>query len=151
MQRAAELPREQRIISKFHQKTLLESEFKINITDRSMTRIRRKSGTRTAVDNATAHEEGVQWLKDRGVNFIEWGPNSSDCNPVEEIWEQVRTRVAQELVGKERPDRDTLIALYRRHYTAFTANVDFTPYVDTMPSRLENLLANQGGNLDRNY
>jgi transposase len=110
-----------------------------------------KKGIHTiAMDNAKTHPEGVAFLKEHGVNLLDWPSGSPDLNPIEEVWSMIDLEVARKYAGKLRPDKETLIKEHQQMFATLAVE-KFTACVETMPDRLKQLVAAKGGQLKKNY
>jgi transposase len=103
-----------------------------------------------AVDNATVHKEGIDWLKSKGVAVLEWPASSPDMNPIEEMWAILDRQVAKKYAGQRRPDKETLVRCYQDEFEEIPVE-EFVKCVESMPRRIAQLIAAQGGQLKGGY
>ena len=50
-------------------------------------------------DNAPCHKSAktMEWLREQGIQLIDWPPGSPDLNPIEEIWQVMKRRLEEEM------------------------------------------------------
>jgi transposase len=113
-------------------------------------KFRNKGIHHIAVDNASVHTEGIDWLKEKGVAVLEWPASSPDMNPIEEIWDMLDQEVARKYAGKPRPGKEELVKAYQEGFLALAVS-KFEKCVESMPKRIAQLIAAQGGQLKGGY
>jgi len=94
-------------------------------------------------DNARAHTAHAtqDWLDSKGITVLEWPANSPDLNPTENVFGALARRV---YAGSRQ--FGTVAALKEAILEAW-ADIDFDelePYIDSMPDRMEAVIASHG-------
>jgi hypothetical protein len=94
-------------------------------------------------DNARAHtaHATLDWLDGKGITVLDWPANSPDLNPTENVFDALARRV---YAGNRQ--FGTVAALKEAIVEAW-ADIDFDelePYIDSMPDRMEAVIASQG-------
>ena len=95
-------------------------------------------------DNATAHvsKKVTAFLKGHRVAVLQWPPLSPDLSPIENIWARLKRDVRAH-------SAQALPQLERRAKQAWRSIVNspaiLQPLFDSMPARLDAVLANGGG------
>ncbi len=94
-------------------------------------------------DNARAHtaHATLDWLDGKGITVLDWPANSPDLNPTENVFGALARRV---YAGNSQ--FGTVAALKEAIVEAW-ADIDFDelePYIDSMPDRMEAVIASQG-------
>ena len=94
-------------------------------------------------DNARPHmaKVSLKWLKDHGVECLEWPPNSPDLSPIENLWAELKRRL-----GKYEHPPGGMIELWDRVQTIWD---DFgqgycQKLIESMPRRMTMLLERRG-------
>jgi transposase len=103
-----------------------------------------------AMDNAKTHPEGVAFLKDHGVEILDWPSASPDMNPIEEVWSLIDLEVARKYAGKPRPTKEKLVEEHQVMFASIAVE-KFKHCVETMPERVKQLIEAKGGQLKKNY
>lgn len=80
-----------------------------------------------------------QWFKDHNINLLEWPAQSPDLNPIENLWNVVKTSIR----GKCPTNRDTLWQLIQASWNAIPVSV-CQNLIDSMPRRCRAVLDNKG-------
>ena len=90
-------------------------------------------------DNAPAHRPVTTWLKDQGVDVMNWPPYSPDLNPIENLWGHLKMTVDADVFTDPEDLEASVID--------FWDNLD-DDYVDSLvlsfKSRLEKLIEMDG-------
>jgi transposase len=96
-------------------------------------------------DNAPAHRARIvqQYFAEHRIRLLPWPPYSPDLNPIENVWGYITQNVSRSHVST--PDQ-----LWRRvqQFWAAISAEQCRHYIDSMPTRLEQVRLRKGGNTD---
>lgn len=95
-------------------------------------------------DNAKPHaaHETLDWLDSKGIEVLDWPAKSPDLNPLENLWGALARRV---YAGNR---QFGTAAELREAISEAWADIDFDelePYIESMPDRIEAVIASHGG------
>ena len=103
-------------------------------------------------DGAGVHKrkELVAWLKEKGYNILEWPPYSSDLNPIEHVWAELKKLVYQlhpELYTAEGPEDVIMEKIKSAVYKAWKQISDKFLYslIDSMHKQVKVVRKARGG------
>jgi transposase len=93
-------------------------------------------------DSAPCHsaKRSMQWLKDEGVEVLDWPGNSPDLNPIENLWSRLKR-----LVSARKPSNRTelITAIINAWFRVITTE-QLGQLVDSMPRRCEAVIKAKG-------
>lgn len=94
-------------------------------------------------DNARPHQAKIclKWLKDTGIECLEWPANSPDLNPIETLWAKLKRRL-----GEYKHPAGGMLELWEWVQTVWDS---FTPeycqkLIRNMPKRMAMVLERKG-------
>lgn len=93
-------------------------------------------------DNAPCHRSAKvrQWLTENNVERMEWGPQSPDLNPIENLWQQVAR-----YISKNKPKTKVqLIEEVIKAWHQTVSNDLLKSLVESMPKRCRLVIASKG-------
>jgi len=95
-------------------------------------------------DNDPKHtwKKAQEWFKNHGFTLLQWPAQSSDLNPIENLWEHIKRRL-----GEYKTPPSGMLELWER----VEAEWDKIPpevcqnLIESMPRRIETVLKTKGG------
>ena len=93
-------------------------------------------------DNAPCHTARIvkQWFNEQGMEVMKWPAQSPDLNPIENLWDQIATKVA-----KGHPSNNTqLLTALKAAWNALP-DEHLKTLFDSMSRRCEAVIAAKGG------
>lgn len=93
-------------------------------------------------DSAPCHvaKRSMQWLKNEGVEVLDWPGNSPDLNPIENLWSRLKR-----IVGAKKPsNRTELIEAILNAWFRVITPEQLEQLVDSMPRRCEAVIKAKG-------
>lgn len=95
-------------------------------------------------DGASPHRAGLtrQWKDHLGIPTLVWPPSSPDLNPIENIWGLLKQRINRRIPQPH--TKEALRAAVLDEWDKITVE-EIQHYVDTMPRRIQEVLAVDGG------
>lgn len=92
-------------------------------------------------DNDPKHTSKLvkSFLSEKGINVLEWPPQSPDLNPIEHMWDQLDREIS---INRRKSFQDFKEALFERWYLITPKIIQ--KLVQSMPSRLEAVIAAKG-------
>jgi transposase len=107
--------------------------------------IRSNPGLQLMQDGAPGHAaaDTLAELRDRGIVPIFWPPYSPDLNPIEKIWNKMKTWLDQ-TYGDSNFTYDRLREVVKEAWDAITTEY-LQDLISTMPQRCEDVIQAQGG------
>jgi len=102
-------------------------------------------------DNAKIHtaKKTMNWLKDMGIDLIEWPPYSPDLNPIEQLWFELKNRVNAidpgllETTAQDEATMDRFASAIKRAWASIPA-ARIEGLVRSMDERINAVIAAEG-------
>ncbi|GFU10002.1 uncharacterized protein TNCV_1797061 [Trichonephila clavipes] len=82
------------------------------------------------------------FLAEQNIPLLDWAGNSSDMNPIENIWELMKREVAKDLITNKTQLLERIIYVWNHHPEMQETEQSC---VDSMPRRIGALIAAKGG------
>ena len=94
-----------------------------------------------AQDNAPCHKARTitTWLRDEGIETLNWPSCSPDLNPIEHVWASIKRK----LQGRHFLTKNLLWTELKQQWQSFS-QAEVLKYIDSMPSRIEAVIASKG-------
>jgi len=92
-------------------------------------------------DNDPKHRSNLvkKWLHDKGVQCIDFPPYSPDCNPIENLWHDLKVRVETHNATNIEQLEEHVLLEWQRTNTGLLARLS-----DSMPRRCKAVIKNSG-------
>jgi len=96
-------------------------------------------------DNDPKHPSRVarKWLDEHNIKCLDWPANSSDLNPIENVWALLKDRVANRRPG----NLDELESIIRQEWNALSRDYAVR-LISSMPGRLKQVIDRDGDAVD---
>jgi transposase len=83
----------------------------------------------------------TDYLKKKKVKVLDWPGNSPDLNPIENLWEEMKNKVADQHPTSLETLKNAIKLVWTREISKeYCSNL-----VESMPSRLTEVIKNKGG------
>jgi transposase len=94
-------------------------------------------------DGAPCHTAKAtkNWLRDNNVHVLDWPGQSPDLNPIENLWQMMKRKIAQQQPSSIPHLKAIITNVWENGITA----ADCKKLSDSMPSRVQAVLQNNGG------
>lgn len=97
-------------------------------------------------DNTSSHaaEFTQEWFEDANIEIMEWPPQSPDLNLIENIWDRMKDWIGNEFSNDKIPARRLRGEVENSWMQGFQSDL-FGRLIDSMPARIEAVIAAEGG------
>lgn len=101
------------------------------------------SNNKVLMDNAKIHAKGIAYLRQDGVEVLDFPPKSADLNPIENVWAQLQKILNRKLRFRTVSNKSDLIELIRVSWKEIPQSV-INNCILSMPRRLMEVIRAQG-------
>ena len=96
-------------------------------------------------DGTPCHRSKIvsEFLKEKKIKVLNWPSNSLDLNPIENLWEVLKNKVADKQPSSAKDLKDDIKEVWIRELSPAYCRT----LVESMPRRLEMVIKNNGGHM----